>query len=96
MRADYNSTNLSYPPQGLSLGIFKKGKRLEAWDRELGGGYRLVWVFEICALAGKPGPKQRQGDLQVPEGVYHVSDLNPKAIFPCRRGLAALTARTGD
>jgi len=41
-----------------------------------------MWCWEsasiaICEISGEIGPKRRVGDLQVPEGFYHISDLNP-------------------
>jgi len=33
--------------------------------------------FSICDLSGDIGPKRRYRDLQVPEGFYHISKLNP-------------------
>ncbi len=88
LRAAFNSASLSYPPQSLFLRIFKKEKRLEAWVGESGGGYRLAKTFEICASSGKPGPKRRRGDLQVPEGFYHISDFNPRSNFFLSLGIS--------
>jgi murein L,D-transpeptidase YafK len=36
-----------------------------------------VKEFPICDLSGFEGPKRRYRDLQVPEGFYHISKLNP-------------------
>ena len=37
----------------------------------------LLKEFNICDLSGDVGPKRRYKDLQVPEGFYHISELNP-------------------
>ncbi|MGB0680670.1 MAG: L,D-transpeptidase family protein, partial [Polyangiales bacterium] len=33
--------------------------------------------FQTCALSGGPGPKTREGDGQVPEGLYEIDRLHP-------------------
>lgn len=71
---------LSYPPRYLLLRGFKKEKELELWASD-GGTYDLLKVYPICMLPGKPGPKIRQGDKQVPEGIYEVDTLNPESEF---------------
>jgi murein L,D-transpeptidase YafK len=37
--------------------------------------------FDICAGSGKPGPKNMEGDDQVPEGFYHISRFNPESRY---------------
>jgi murein L,D-transpeptidase YafK len=41
----------------------------------------LVLTHRICALSGTLGPKRREGDLQIPEGYYHITQLNPTSNF---------------
>jgi murein L,D-transpeptidase YafK len=38
-------------------------------------------MLPILAASGLPGPKLRQGDGQVPEGIYAVPALNPNSRF---------------
>lgn len=49
--------------------------------------YRLFSSFPICARAGTLGPKTRQGDGQVPEGVYHIDRFNSYSSFHLSLGL---------
>lgn len=42
---------------------------------------KLIRTFKICSSSGKPGPKSRQGDAQVPEGFYHINRFNPESSF---------------
>jgi murein L,D-transpeptidase YafK len=48
---------------------------------------RLLRVYRIAAASGGPGPKRREGDLQVPEGVYEVDRFNPQSHFYLSLGL---------
>ena len=41
----------------------------------------LIKSYPICALSGQLGPKRREGDLQIPEGFYTISKLNPQSSY---------------
>lgn len=43
--------------------------------------YSLLKSYDFCVLSGDLGPKRRQGDLQVPEGLYEISNYNPQSNF---------------
>ena len=62
--------------------IFKQQEQLELW---LDGkaGYRLFRTYKIAGMSGELGPKMEEGDLQAPEGFYHVSParMNPNSDF---------------
>jgi len=71
-----------FPPAAVFLRVFKREQALEFWAR--GGGaarYQLIRTYPICAASGVPGPKRREGDLQVPEGFYLIADFNPWSRF---------------
>jgi murein L,D-transpeptidase YafK len=67
--------------------VFKEERELELWMRDaragVAGDFRLVKTYPICAFSGRLGPKQRQGDLQAPEGFYTVrrGQLNPASSY---------------
>lgn len=71
------------------LRAFKEEKQLEVWAREYGtqNPFQKIWTTPICAASGKPGPKRREGDHQVPEGMYHIAVFNPKSKFYLSLGL---------
>lgn len=62
--------------------VFKQSKMLEIW-LETKGQYRLFQAYPICYFSGQLGPKNKEGDLQVPEGFYSVSakTMNPWSQF---------------
>jgi murein L,D-transpeptidase YafK len=71
---------LPFPPPQLFLRAYKLEKVLEVWagqDNE----YRLIKTYDICMIPGQLGPKIRQGDKQVPEGIYIIDTLNPDSDF---------------
>jgi hypothetical protein len=73
---------LSYPLEGVTVLVLKQERRLELWGRATPqASWRHVRDYPILGASGNPGPKLRQGDLQVPEGVYSVVGLNPNSAF---------------
>lgn len=66
----------------LYLVVFKQEKQLEVWSRSEGEKqFRMLTFYEICRTSGLPGPKRMQGDLQIPEGFYHINAWNPWSNF---------------
>ena len=72
----------------LYLRAFKQEKELELWGRNTSESqYRLIKTYAVCRTSGKPGPKRKQGDLQIPEGFYHINRFNPASNFYLSLGL---------
>ncbi len=56
-----------YPPRRLVFAGCKQEKVLEIYAA---GRSRFVRPYPILRLSGELGPKLREGDRQVPEGIY--------------------------
>ena len=54
--------------------------KLELWARD-SGEFRFIRDYHIQAASGVAGPKLRQGDRQVPEGIYHITKLDPNSHY---------------
>ncbi len=62
----------------IYLRAFKTEKKIELWGKNKQDSvYLLIKEFPICEASGTIGPKRHSHDLQVPEGFYHISELNP-------------------
>jgi hypothetical protein len=73
---------LASPPRELALLAFKDTRRLALYARdETSQPWRHVTTYRVLGASGGPGPKLREGDQQVPEGVYRVTLLNPNSRF---------------
>ncbi len=72
--------NITWPPARLTLLAFKRERQLEVWAANATGAYRRIGKHTILGASGGPGPKRKQGDLQVPEGMYRLTELNPNSI----------------
>ena len=56
---------------------FKDEKELEVWIIN-DGNVRLFKTYPVCKISGELGPKKKEGDEQVPEGFYYVTNASLK------------------
>lgn len=80
MRPFVTRAGITYPPRRLALLVFKQERRLSVWaeDRK---GWRFLRAYPVLAASGNAGPKLREGDYQVPEGLYRIGWLNPASSY---------------
>ena len=72
---------ISYPPRELVFVGLKEEKMLEVYAKNGTNGFKLIRSYPIKAASGVAGPKLRQGDRQVPEGIYAIELLNPNSSY---------------
>lgn len=77
----FKQAGVSYPPRAVTLVGLKQERTLEIYAANANGQMTFVRSCPILAASGKPGPKLREGDLQVPEGIYRIQALNPNSAF---------------
>ena len=80
LTAHFAQADVAYPPQALTLIAFKHERALEVWAQQ-DTAWHFVHAYPILSASGKPGPKLREGDLQVPEGFYRIEGLNPNSSY---------------
>ena len=76
----FQYAGVNWPPEEMQLLAVKDTRRMELWARS-GNGWRHVRDYKIKGMSGALGPKLKEGDLQVPEGIYRISRLNPNSSF---------------
>ena len=108
----FERAGVSYPPRRVKLCVFKEEKRVEVYAGVGAGaegrdddGLKFITSYAITAASGTAGPKLREGDRQVPEGMYRIESLNPNSLFHLSlrvdypsaedRAVAAREGRTG-
>ena len=65
----------------LFIRAFKKERKLEIWIREKNKTkHSLLTTYDFCTFSGTLGPKRKEGDLQISEGVYQINHFNPESI----------------
>lgn len=80
-KLDYNRFN-------LFIRAFKQEQVLEVWvANDDSSAFKLIITYPFCATSGKLGPKRREGDLQIPEGIYFINHFNPKSQFHLSLGV---------
>ena len=79
---------LSYQKFQVFIRAFKKEETLEVWVKETGREeFELLQTYDFCSTSGTLGPKRKEGDLQIPEGIYHINHFNPQSNFYLSLGL---------
>lgn len=61
----------------LRILVFKNERRLEVHAP----GWKTPRVYPMTGFSGTLGPKLKEGDGQIPEGVYGIEYLNPNSSF---------------
>lgn len=72
----------------IYLRAFKSEKEIELWGKNKSDlKYTLIKTYDVCRTSGELGPKRKQGDLQIPEGFYHINRFNPQSNFYLSLGI---------
>lgn len=101
LRQAFEDARADWPPRALFLTGYKHEGVLEVWAGAADGPQLVpVWTLPICARSGRLGPKRREGDGQIPEGLYRINRFNPRSAFHLSLGLDYPTdvdrTRAGD
>ncbi len=77
----FRDARLSFPPHRMALIAFKDERSLQLHAADRGASWRFVRTYRILGASGELGPKLREGDRQVPEGIYRIALLNANSKF---------------
>jgi len=77
----FDKAVVSYPPQRVILLALKSERVLLIYATDPKGSYHFIRSYPILAASGDLGPKLRDGDNQVPEGIYPIEYLNPNSAY---------------
>lgn len=67
-------------PSELVLVGLKEERQLEVYARKA-GNFVLLKSYPFTAFSGRLGPKLKEGDRQIPEGIYKIEYLNPNSAY---------------
>lgn len=88
LMSQFRAKGLEWPAKYIYIRSFKYDSQMEVWVKNSSAEpYKLFKTYKVCALAGTLGPKRMQGDYQVPEGLYHINELNPNSMYHLSLGL---------
>ncbi|HMJ05179.1 MAG TPA: L,D-transpeptidase family protein [Chthoniobacterales bacterium] len=77
----FREAGVPYPPPSLVLIGFKQERLLEIYAAGADRIPHFICSYPVLAASGTLGPKLRQDDRQVPEGIYRLRALNPNSRF---------------
>ncbi|NDG69605.1 MAG: prephenate dehydrogenase/arogenate dehydrogenase family protein, partial [Actinobacteria bacterium] len=76
LKPKFDAAGVSYPPAELAYITLKDKAQLEVYARnDRLEDWRHVLTYPILGMSGTTGPKLREGDMQVPEGIYRADFL---------------------
>ena len=81
LQPNFGRIGVAYPPARVVLVGLKQEKQLEVWITDDVGPLKRLKSYPILGASGTLGPKLREGDRQVPEGVYRIESLNPNSLY---------------
>jgi murein L,D-transpeptidase YafK len=89
LKAVFQEKGLNYNDFRVFIRAFKKEKTVEIWIKEKGKDtYSLLQTYDFCSSSGTLGPKRKEGDLQIPEGIYQINHFNPQSNFHLSLGIS--------
>ncbi|MBW8017671.1 MAG: L,D-transpeptidase family protein [Planctomycetes bacterium] len=71
----------NFPPKKLLLYADKTKRLLTVYGYDKNDKPAEITSYPFTGFSGKLGPKQKEGDLQIPEGIYDITALNPQSKF---------------
>jgi len=81
LRPHFERADVTYPPRRLTLVAFKQERELHIYAAAADEPLRFIHRYSVQGASGTLGPKLREGDRQVPEGLYRIESLNPNSRY---------------
>ena len=81
MGPGFRAAGVAYPPGAVVLVGLKREREIQVYAGPSRDRVRHVFTVPVRAASGRLGPKLREGDRQVPEGLYPIESLNPNSRF---------------
>lgn len=73
----FKKAGVSYPPRDVALLAFKSERKVELWAKNLNEAWTHIHDYPLTGFSGRLGPKLRENDKQIPEGIYKLVNFNP-------------------
>lgn len=80
LKPKFESAKAVYPPDKVALVAIKDSLQLHVYAAQEKQPYRYICSYPILGASGFLGPKLREGDMQVPEGIYQLA-LEPNTPY---------------
>jgi len=73
----FSKAQVSYPPRDIALLTFKKERQMQLWAKDENNSWHYIHTYPLTAFSGRLGPKLKEHDRQIPEGIYRLTSMNP-------------------
>jgi hypothetical protein len=73
----FEQAGVAYPPEDIALLAFKQERQVQLWAKGENQSWQFIHTYPLTAFSGRLGPKLKEYDRQIPEGVYRLTTLNP-------------------
>ncbi len=73
----FAQSGVAYPPQDIALLAFKQERHIQLWAKNENQSWHYIHTYPLTAFSGRLGPKLKENDRQIPEGIYRLTTLNP-------------------
>ncbi len=77
----FDRAQIAWPPAQIVLVGLKNERVLELYASGPDGKFKFIRSYPFTAFSGKSGPKLKEGDEQIPEGIYKIVSLNPNSLY---------------
>ena len=77
LKALFAKSGIAYPPQDIALLAFKKERQIQLWAKDEHTSWHYIHNYPLTAFSGRLGPKLKEYDRQIPEGIYRLTTFNP-------------------
>jgi murein L,D-transpeptidase YafK len=82
LQNNFAKNNIESNDFEMAILAFKKEQILEVVVRKNENeSWKLLKMYPFTAFSGKIGPKLKNGDKQIPEGIYQMEYLNPNSKY---------------
>ncbi len=79
---DFDAAGLNYENLHLAIVAFKKEEKLIVYARnKINQPWVKLNTYPFTTMSGVLGPKLKEGDKQIPEGIYQIESLNPNSAY---------------
>ncbi|MDG2226501.1 MAG: L,D-transpeptidase family protein [Flavobacteriales bacterium] len=78
----FQEKSIDINKMSIFLRAIKSERKLELYANNKSDSiYILIKSYDFCFFSGELGPKREEGDMQIPEGFYHIDRFNPSSYF---------------
>lgn len=81
LKGVFKKAQVNYPPKEIALLAFKKEQNIQLWAKDEKNKWRYIHNYPLTAFSGNLGPKLKEYDRQIPEGIYKLTMFNPYSTY---------------